>query len=452
MLAQTQALERQEANDPTLKRLNENVQKSLQEEQSTVNDAQRKMEGMDKAADIQPWDSEKEAAKYSTDTLKAFGSAGSMFAILASAFTHRPMVNALNGAAAAMNAIRQGDEQAYNNAYAAWKDNTDLAIKRHQMQMEDIKNILELAKTKPEVAMTEAARYSAQYEDLIQKKHMDVGDWAKTAEIAVARENAALRLMEIQPELQKFNIQKQGYQEDAASAKTPQEKADAYQKWFGPGRLTLANEQAQLVDQLMAGGMSAEDALKQVLTASKPMTPEQTVQNEDKAQKAFEADQRTKNYRQTEHAVKVADQVLSHPETAGAGDYAVMFSYLKGLNPGAVVRMQEITAAEDSASLADWFKRTYAHAKSGNMLAQSQLERMKEVLDDEARITRDAFQKHRDDVVKTAKGRGLDPANIVGSDDAKPTPEGNAPPGAKFTAVGTGGKIYYYDGEGNRLQ
>lgn len=91
------------------------------------------------AIGIQPgefpkWDAQKQSEKFSTSPIEAFGSLGSVVGMLASAFTHAPMQNALNASAAAMDAIRVGDEREYNRAFSAWKENNDLVFKRHEME------------------------------------------------------------------------------------------------------------------------------------------------------------------------------------------------------------------------------------------------------------------------------------------------------------------------------
>lgn len=84
--------------------------------------------------DTPKWDVASERQKYKTDPIESFGSFASVFAMVASAFTRAPMENALNGAAAAMNAKREGNEFEYNRSFEAWKVNTDLAVKRFNMQ------------------------------------------------------------------------------------------------------------------------------------------------------------------------------------------------------------------------------------------------------------------------------------------------------------------------------
>jgi hypothetical protein len=97
--------------------------------------------------DLKPWDEKSETAKYTTPPLEQFGSWGMVFAMLASAFTHAPITSALNAGAAAMKAIQDGDEKRYQRAYAAWKGNTELVLKRHQIEREKWEDVLELFKT-----------------------------------------------------------------------------------------------------------------------------------------------------------------------------------------------------------------------------------------------------------------------------------------------------------------
>lgn len=82
------------------------------------------------------WDAAAERAKTSTGPMEAFGSVGMIFALAASAFTKAPMTSALKAGGAVLEAIHSGDEERYKSAYEAWKDNTELALKRFQMERE----------------------------------------------------------------------------------------------------------------------------------------------------------------------------------------------------------------------------------------------------------------------------------------------------------------------------
>jgi hypothetical protein len=100
------------------------------------------------AADMHPWNPQEAAARHSHDLWEQFGSPGFVFAMLASSFTGMPMTNALNAGAAAMKAINQGDMEAYHREFDAWKQNTDLTIKRFDMEREAFNQIEHLYKDK----------------------------------------------------------------------------------------------------------------------------------------------------------------------------------------------------------------------------------------------------------------------------------------------------------------
>lgn len=109
----------------------------LQRSESYMRDAEHQYAQTGVSPELyQKWDAQQEFDKRSTDPLQAFGSLGSVFGILASAFTHAPMENALNASAGAMNAIKAGDRESYERAHEAWKQNMDIAFKRHQQERE----------------------------------------------------------------------------------------------------------------------------------------------------------------------------------------------------------------------------------------------------------------------------------------------------------------------------
>lgn len=82
---------------------------------------------------LQPWDQKAKQNEYRTDPVEAFGSVGSVFAMLASSFAGVPMEYALEAGAAAINAVHKQDEKAYERDFTSWKENTQLALKRHDI-------------------------------------------------------------------------------------------------------------------------------------------------------------------------------------------------------------------------------------------------------------------------------------------------------------------------------
>jgi hypothetical protein len=93
------------------------------------------------------WNADKEQRERVRTPIEDFGSIGAIFGILASQFTKTPLTSAMNAAAAAMNATREHDEEGYKTAYEAWKDNTNLALKRFGMEREMFEDANKLIST-----------------------------------------------------------------------------------------------------------------------------------------------------------------------------------------------------------------------------------------------------------------------------------------------------------------
>lgn len=114
--------------------------------------------------DLKPWNADQQMAKYSHNLWEDFGSPGFIIGMIASQFTGMPMTSALNAGAAAINAINTGDDAAYHKAFDAWKDNTNLTLKRIDIEQNAFNDI-----------------------DHLRKNRMD--EWHVAAEAAAARFN-----------------------------------------------------------------------------------------------------------------------------------------------------------------------------------------------------------------------------------------------------------------------
>lgn len=147
---------------------------------------------------LKPWDEQEASAKYATDPIESFGSLGSIFAILASAFTHAPMENALNGAASAMNAIKQGNDEAYKRAYTAWKDNTDLAMKRHQMMHTAYQDATQLLTTNMALGEQKLKNEAVKFGDQKMLMLLEAGMNKEVFELVESRQKLATGMMEAQ--------------------------------------------------------------------------------------------------------------------------------------------------------------------------------------------------------------------------------------------------------------
>lgn len=99
-----------------------------------------------------PWDADKQHKKFESDPIEGFGSAGGLFAMVASAFTKAPMENAINGMAGAINSIKDGNEKAYERAFDSFKENVKLADHRFKMQHELYQDALSMSATNATVS------------------------------------------------------------------------------------------------------------------------------------------------------------------------------------------------------------------------------------------------------------------------------------------------------------
>ena len=269
-----------------------------------------KNEGI-KPGEFKKWDADEEAVKRRTDPIEAFASFGSVFGILASAFTHAPMENALNASAAAINSIKAGDQKSYDQANEAWQKNTKMALERHQLEHQAFQDADAILKTNMAAGMQMAQLNAMRFDDKKSQYLLEHGMIKEWYEYQGAKQKAALGLAEMQPKIAESNAQMSDWMELKKNTKpftperdeavrhlnevwgkknerTPQQ--DAYAKFsselnedgtpksaaqraeflnsltYGKGGLTEGRQRATLVSQRAkeneASGMSPADALE----------------------------------------------------------------------------------------------------------------------------------------------------------------------------------------------
>src|SRR5271163_3810475 len=74
--------------------------------------------------------------------IKSWGSPAMMLALVASAFTRRPMVTALNSASQVMTAMKQNNSEQQQAAFNAWKTSTANALQNYKYEMDQYNAIL----------------------------------------------------------------------------------------------------------------------------------------------------------------------------------------------------------------------------------------------------------------------------------------------------------------------
>lgn len=81
------------------------------------------------------------------DPLKSYGASMAGLLGIVSAFTRAPMVDAMNAAAASINAIKANNTAEYDTAFNTWKANSDFAFKKLSWENEQLQSAINLATT-----------------------------------------------------------------------------------------------------------------------------------------------------------------------------------------------------------------------------------------------------------------------------------------------------------------
>lgn len=183
--------------------------------------------------DIPKWDADQERRKYETNPIESFGSLASVFAIAASAFTKAPMDNALNGAAAAMHAIRDKDDEGYKRAFDAWKANTDLTIKRHQMMHENYQDAITLMSTDMQLGEAKLKQMAARFGDQKTLMLMEHGYFPEMFQMIDARNKSIQGIIQTRQMTDEYTFRKQAADVAMQHARTPQEKLQAFNDAMG---------------------------------------------------------------------------------------------------------------------------------------------------------------------------------------------------------------------------
>jgi len=179
------------------------------------------------------WNADQERKERETGPIESFASIGSIFGLLASAFTKTPLTSALNASAAAMMAIHAHDDKAYQSAYDAWKENTNLALKRFGMEREMFDDAGKIMSTDLASWKVKQMAIAAQFDNKKVIALLDAGMDDKVIEMQAAQVNAAQGVMKAQKDWEDFDIRRtifsaesNAWDKEHPDAK-PQEKARA---------------------------------------------------------------------------------------------------------------------------------------------------------------------------------------------------------------------------------
>lgn len=111
--------------------------------------------------------------------------------------------------------------------------------------------------------------------------------------------------------------------------------------------------------------------------------------------------------------IKVAGEESEKLKT-GAGDLALVFAYMKMLDPGSVVRESEFKAAANVAGIPDQIQNVRARLLEGKVLTPQQRKEFIELSNDMATTQVAQYNRIRDRFVDRSKRFGLDPELATG--------------------------------------
>jgi len=154
------------------------------------------------------WNADRERQNRIADPIQNFGSLASIFGILASQFTRKPLTSALNASAAAMTAIRAHDEEGYKSAYQAWKDNTELALKRFGMEREMFEDANKLISTDLAQWKVKQLAIASQFDNKKTIAMLDAGMDDKVLEMQAAQIRAAEGIQKAREDFETYDIRR----------------------------------------------------------------------------------------------------------------------------------------------------------------------------------------------------------------------------------------------------
>lgn len=146
-----------------------------------------------KPKDFNPTDPPKQP---DNNPLQQFGSLASMIGIFASAFTKKPIMNALNASASAMNAEREGDLEKYKLAYKQWQDQMDIGLKKNKADYEKLNELVELAGTDQNAAMAQLKAHAAAGGSDAAAAIAQMGDVMELGKLAASLQTAQTKMEE----------------------------------------------------------------------------------------------------------------------------------------------------------------------------------------------------------------------------------------------------------------
>ena len=165
-----------------------------------------------------------------------------------------------------------------------------------------------------------------------------------------------------------------------------------------------------LADMVERGMISPTDAAGQMLSA-KPTVAGGDFKDAQSFRKEFTSLDRIKNFSDVTEAYTRIVKSASNPSPAG--DLALIFNYMKVLDPSSVVRESEFAAAARAGSFGDRIQAAAEQLKEGTLLAPDQRADFVSRATNLYRGTEEQARPLYTKYANIAKARGFDPDNVL---------------------------------------
>jgi len=200
-----------------------------------------------------------------------------------------------------------------------------------------------------------------------------------------------------------------------------QQIADLQKKAADLG-LTKAQTGTALASTKKLGVETARAALElEALKATGGVDPEKTFAQEEKIRKEWQG--RNKLYSELKGTYSNIES--SSVAGTGAGDIALITSFMKMLDPGSVVRETEFATARDTAGLFTQLENRLQKAKDGQLLKPEQRKQYVDLAKKYLDAAQKKSEQEKKDLGIVVKNYRLNPQNVFGAEPApaKPLPE-----------------------------
>lgn len=201
------------------------------------------------------------------DPLMALGNPLTVLAMLGSLFTRRPAVTALKAAGAAMKAQSEADQTAYTNAYTQYQGELRRVHEETLRENADYKRDWENRRLSLQERLASMRRTATRRGDRAMNTALDSGSPDAPEKILKAREDAAHLLDEGLTEAQAVRemiAKNPSLSKNEARGVYQRMKAYKKEEERTGKPLTLAQQKAKAVDELVADGMSVDEAIRKV--------------------------------------------------------------------------------------------------------------------------------------------------------------------------------------------